>query len=484
MKRRNFIRNAALTTGALSLQAIDGISGPVDSSENFETISFPQDFMLGVSSSAYQIEGAHDVDGKGESIWDRFSNLPGMVEVSGNTACDHYHRYKEDIELLKKLGVNTYRFSVSWPRIFPDGDGKPNLKGMAFYKDLVKRLIEANIKPCLTLYHWDLPQKLQDRGGWANRETADHFANYAAYVFKELGNDVDIWTTHNEPWVTAFSGYARGGKAPGIRDFHTAIAVTHNLLLSHGKAVKIFRQMGLQGQIGITLDLQPSVPAIDTLENRNATDLDNDAHHAWFADPIFTGKYPENVIELYKRKGVRLPEIQDGDMEIISTPIDYLGLNYYNVYKKVYDPSQSSWPYETRSFDPEESRKFKLSHNGDPDGLYNLLLKLHERYNGVKIIITENGKWNDDYINAKGEINDDDRIEYIYKHMKACRDAIDKGVNLKGYIIWSFLDDYEWNSYGRMGLVYVNYKTMERIIKKSGYWYSDCIRQNKFTLGI
>jgi beta-glucosidase len=452
-----------------------------NSEKSNEKISFPDNFLIGVSSSAYQIEGAYNEDGKGESNWDRFSNTPGKVKTNGNIAADHYHRFKEDIQLLKKLGVKSYRFSISWSRIFPDGTGKVNQQGLDFYKDLVRLLKQNNIEPIVTLFHWDLPQKLEDKGGWANRETADAYENYAITMFNILGKDVKWWTTFNEPWVTCFMGYWMGRFAPGKTDLPTALQCSHIILLAHGKAVKALRKINPEAKIGITLDLQMAVPADpsnpdDVIVTQNL----NDSHHAWFADPIYFGKYPQNVIELYKKENIKLPEIQPGDMEIIHQPIDYLGLNFYYTqkFKMAYD--KGWWPYKVNNIVNE--KELYLDRSIDASGLYDLLKILDKRYNHTKIIITENGASNDDFVNSKGEINDEYRIEYIFRHLQMCRKAIDNGINLIGYTNWSFLDDYEWDGFGRMGMVYVNFKTQERSIKKSGYWFAKCIERNSFSL--
>ena len=442
-------------------------------------ISFPRDFMIGVSSSAYQIEGAYDEDGKGESNWDRFSNTPGKVGISGNVAADHYHRYKEDVLLLKELGVKSYRFSISWTRIFPDGTGEVNRKGLEFYKDLVRLLRENGIEPIVTLFHWDLPRKLEDKGGWANRETVDAFENYAITVFKELGTDVKWWTTFNEPWVTCFMGYWLGTFAPGIKDLPTALKCTHNILLAHGKAVRAIRGINPNAKIGITLDLQMALPADpENPDDVTAAQIVNDSHHAWFADPIFSGKYPQNIINIYLKGNVTLPVILPGDMEIISQPIDYLGVNYYYTERFKLARDKGWWPYGVES--PKNEKSIYLDKSIDTTGLYTLLTYLNNKYNHPALLITENGCVTDDYINYKGEVNDDYRIEYIYQHLKMCRRAINKGVNVIGYTNWSFLDDYEWGSFGRMGMVYVDFKTQQRIIKKSGHWFARCIRENTF----
>lgn len=436
---------------------------------------FPQNFLWGVASAAYQIEGAWKEDGKGESIWDRFCHIPGKVKVTGDVTCDHYHRYQDDVKILKELGVKTYRFSISWTRIFPEGKGQPNPKGIDFYKKLVELLLKEDIKPVITLYHWDLPQKLQDMGGWANREVADHFENYARYIFKELGEYVEYWTTFNEPWVVAFMGYAEGKFAPGISDYSTAILVTHNMLLAHGKAVRAYREMGFTGQIGITLDLQISYPATDRMEDILASERNNKSHLEWFSDPIIKGAYPQDIIEWYQSKGVIVPEYSAEDLRVISSPIDFIGVNYYYT-TIIKNDSKGQWPLEL-GYINQDQEKYKRGW-GNAQGLYDLLLRLHKEYNGIEIIITESGFPHDDTINRKGKVYDEGRIEYIHKHLEACYKAIQSGVNLKGYHVWSFLDDFEWGDYGRMGLVYVDFETHQRIIKESGYWYKQVVENN------
>ncbi len=443
------------------------------------SISFPPDFLIGVSSSAYQIEGAYNEDGKGESNWDRFANIPGNVPMTGNIAADHYHRYKEDVQLLKQLGVKSYRFSIAWTRIFPDGTGAINQQGLDFYRDLVRLLRENDIEPIVTLFHWDLPQRLEDKGGWTNRETADAFENYAMTMFDALGDDVTWWTTFNEPWVTCFMGYWLGTYAPGIKNLPTALRCTHTILLAHGKAVQALRRIHPKAKIGITLDLQMAVPADPSNpDDVRAAQIINDSHHAWFADPIYFGCYPQNVVELYQKEKVDLPQIQPGDMEIIHQPIDFLGVNYY--YTERFKSVQNGgwWPYNVESVKSENS--LYLDKSIDTTGLYILLKYLDRKYHHPKLLVTESGCWTDDFVNHQGQVNDEYRIEYTYEHLRMCKKAMNDGVDLIGYTNWSFLDDYEWGRFGRMGMVYVDFKTQRRIIKKSGLWYAKCIQKNVF----
>ncbi len=440
---------------------------------------FPEGFLWGAGTSAYQIEGAWNEDGKGESIWDRFVHNRGKVSdgSAGDVACDHYHRYEEDIKLMKELGLKTYRFSISWPRIFPDGYGKPNQKGIDFYKRLVYLLNENGIKPIVTLFHFDLPQKLQDLGGWTNRFTADCFEQFARCMFKELGNEVPLWITHNEPATTTINGYWRGIQAPGIRDFGACLLASYIVMLSHGKAVKAFREMGLKGEIGYAPNFYPSHACSDRPEDVRAAKTWDSLINKWFLDPVMIGEFPSDLIELFSKTGL-LPEIKEEDLKVMKQPIDFIGVNYYSRFLLGYD--ENSWPLNDRFV---EIPKDRLTDNGVeiyPEGLHEILTWLHKRYNGIKLLITENGMCHSDRVNRHGEVNDDDRIDFFYRHFEQAHRAIQDGVNLIGYTIWCLMDTFEWNEgYNlRYGIIYVDFKTQKRIIKKSGYWYRDVIRKN------
>lgn len=443
-------------------------------------IVFPEQFLWGAATAAYQVEGAYNEDGKGENIWDRFSHIPGKTwnGDTGDVACDHYHRYEEDIKLLKELGIDTYRFSISWARIFPEGKGKPNEKGMEFYKKLVSKLTENGIKPAVTLYHWDLPQKLQDVGGWANRETVDCFEQYARYVFEELGEAVPVWITHNEPWVVSFVGNWEGRHAPGITDFSTALLVSHHLLLSHGKTVKAYREMGFKGEIGITLNMNPVYPASSRTEDIEAAKLFNEYHNKWFADPILKGKYPEDLLKVYEGK-VTIPDTTQEDLDIIHQPIDFLGINNY--FSSVVKFDSSKWPIQASSVDTGKD-KTEMGWEINPEGIHDLLVYLHKEYNGIKILITENGAAFNDMVNREGKVEDDDRLDYLYRHLQQVHRAISEGVNVAGYYVWSLMDNFEWaRGYSkRFGIIYVDYKTQKRIWKKSALWYKEVVKNNGF----
>lgn len=445
---------------------------------------FPEGFLWGTTTSAYQIEGGYRSDGKGESVWDRFTHIPGRINNNdtGDEACDHYHRYEEDVKLLKELGVKSYMFSIAWPRIFPEGKGEPNKKGMDFYRNLIGLLVENGIKPVVTLFHWEMPQKLQDAGGWANRETALHFERYARYVFKELGNTVPFWITFSEPWVSSFVSYWFGGHPPGIRDYSTAMLAAHNIMLAHGMAVRAFREMEMQGEIGISLNLNPVYPASEDEMDIAAAKRHSDFLNGWFLDPIFRGKYPEELVNWLSNKVV-FPEIEAGDMEIISTPIDFLGLNSYSSSSALHDPG--NWPLQLAFANTGKART-DSGWEIYPEGLYDLLIYLHEKYNGVKIIITENGASFKDIVESNGRIEDNDRLNYLNEHIIQVHKAINEGVNVVGYNVWSFLDNFEWNSgYSkRFGLIYVDYETQKRTIKKSGLWYKKVIERNSIFTGL
>lgn len=440
--------------------------------------NFPKDFIWGVATSAYQIEGAYNADGKGENIWDRFTSIPGKIfkNQNGNVACDHYNLYERDIEILEELGIKNYRLSISWARIFPKGYGEVNQKGLDFYKKLINKLIEKGIQPAVTLYHWDLPQHLQDIGGWANKKVVDYFVEYAELMFKEFGDIVPIWITHNEPWVVSILGHAWGVHAPGIKDYKTALQVAHNILLSHGKAVRLYRNMSLKGRIGITLNLSSTYPETDDQKDILAANIYDGFMNRWFLDAVLKGRYPEDMIKLYSEQRI-LPEFLEDDMKIISEKIDFLGINYYTRSVLRYD--ENAYPLKVTMVDLDNP-KTDMGWEIYPEGLFDLLINIHKNYGGVDILITENGAAFNDIVNYKGKVVDDYRIDYLYRHLTQAHRAILDGVNLKGYYLWSFLDNFEWaEGYSkRFGIVFIDYKTQKRIIKDSAYWYSNVVKNN------
>ncbi len=442
-----------------------------------ERLLFPKGFLWGAATASYQIEGAYDEDGKGESIWDRFSHTPGKVlnGDTGDVACDHYHRYVEDIELMKKLGLLAYRFSVSWPRVYPLGRGKVNKAGLEFYDRLVDRLMDAEIIPFATLYHWDLPQALQDVGGWANRDVAYYFRDYATTVGEALGDRVHYWITHNEPWVTAVLGYQIGNHAPGIRDQATSVRAAHHLLLSHGEAVHALRQVGgKEARVGITLNLTSAYPATESQEDAAAAKRADTFSNRWFLDPVFKGQYPQDWLGMI---GELASNLEMGDLPVIASPIDFLGVNYYSRQVVRADPTT---PRGFSGVLVRDAEYTDMNWEIYPRGLYDLLTRLHRDYGGPEMHITENGAAFEDSIGPDGKVRDAQRIAYLRAHFIQAHQAIQDGVKLRGYFVWSLMDNFEW-AYGyskRFGMVYVDYETLKRIPKESARWYHEVIKEN------
>lgn len=443
-----------------------------------EVVRFPDNFIWGAATAAYQIEGAYNEDGKGESIWDRFCRTPGKVHDGdrGDIACDHYHRYEDDVKLMKAISLNAYRFSIAWTRIFPQGKGEINKPGLDFYNRLVDKLVGAGIEPFITLYHWDLPQALQEKGGWANRDTVEYFKDYVAEVSRKLGDRVHFWITHNEPWVVSFLGHYLGIHAPGIKNFSTALQVSHHLLLSHGKAVAILRENGDEKtKVGITLNLSSVHPASESDEDKEAAKKFDGCLNRWFLDPIYKGTYPEDMVSLC---GNKVPKIQTQDLDRISTEIDFLGINHYT--RSVVKADEKKSFLGLDSVRPSGAECTEMGWEIYPPGIYEILKRIHNDYNAPTIYITENGVAFPDKIDKNGQVNDQSRIDYIKAYLLQAYRAIEDGVNLSGYFVWSLLDNFEW-AYGyskRFGLVYTDYPTQERIIKSSGWWYKDVIEKN------
>lgn len=438
---------------------------------------FPDDFLWGAASSSCQIEGAAFEDGKGESIWDRFSHIPGKI-VEDHTpaiACDHYHRFAEDVALMKLLKLGAYRFSIAWPRIFPDGKGGPNRRGLDFYERLVDELLEAGIEPMATLYHWDLPQSLEDRGGWTARDTAKYFTDYAACMFEALGDRVDFWITHNEPWVAATLGYGTGEHAPGISHMPSALTAAHNILISHGSAVGAFRELSRKGsQIGITLNMSPVYPASSDERDILAAKRWDGCLNRWYADPVFLGSYPEDIMKLYSG-AYGSPDVDPEEMKIIATPIDFLGVNYYSRALVKADPEAKPLGLSSLNGDrPQTAMGWEVY----PEGLYDLLLRIQEDYAPPAIFITENGAAYDDQLELDGSVNDDERRNYVHAHLVQLHEAMEDGAKVRGYFLWSILDNFEW-AFGysrRFGIIYVDYNTLARIPKESAKWYRNVIQ--------
>lgn len=442
---------------------------------------FPKGFILGTSTAAYQIEGAAAEDGRGPSIWDTFSHEPGHIANgdTGDTACDHYHRYPQDIGLMKSLGVNGYRMSVSWSRVLPEGKGRVNSKGLDFYDRLVDALLENNIDPMVTLYHWDLPQALQNAGGWANRATCDYFAEYAELMFKTLGDRVKKWNTFNEPWVSAFAGHFIGRHAPGLKDFGLAVQVSHHLILSHAKAVNAFRSLNQSGgKVGIALNLYPMYPASDDVKDREAALLADGYHNRWFLDPVLKGSYPEDMMKLYQER-YQSPVTGTDDMKTISSAgVDFLGVNYY--FRKVIRNLESDNLLHYEEILPLGSKYTEMNWEIYPEGLYDLFMRIQKDYGNPVLYVTENGCAFKDAVRQNNIILDDDRREYLEQHLEMAKKSIRDGIRLEGYYIWSLLDNFEWaHGYNkRFGLFYTDYQTQERFSKKSGLWLADYIKNN------
>lgn len=440
-------------------------------------LNFPPNFIWGTATSAYQIEGAWNEDGKGPSIWDTFCHTPGKTyqDQNGDIAVDHYHLYKSDIGLMKELGLKAYRFSVAWSRVQPAGTGPVNPQGLDFYDRLVDELLQSSITPVLTLFHWDLPQALQDQGGWPNRATTDAFAEYAGIVARRLGDRVPYWITHNEPFVAAMAGYFMGEHAPGIQDPLAALQTVHHLLLSHGKAVQVLRaELPAEAKIGITLNLSPVHPASDKPEDVQAAGVFDAVLNRSFLEPVLLGQYPAELMNVL---GPIFPQVSAEDMRIIAAPLDFLGVNYYTRAVVKYDPN--FLPIFASQVNPA-GNEYSMMWEIYPPGIYELLTRIHHDYPAIPLFVTENGIPVPDGVDFDGRVRDERRIRYVHKHLCQVHKAIRKGVPVIGYLSWSFTDNFEW-AYGyrmRFGIVYVDFETQQRIIKDSGRWFSEIIRLN------
>jgi beta-glucosidase len=439
-------------------------------------LTFPAGFRWGAATSAYQVEGAAAEDGRGPSIWDTFSHTPGRVAGgdTGDVAADHYHRYREDLDLMKSLGLGTYRFSVSWSRVIPDGTGAVNQAGLDFYKRLIDGLLERGIQPMVTLFHWDLPQALQDRGGWVNRDCAQWFADYANVMYRGLGDAVPTWLTLNEPKTVVNVGYRYGAHAPGERDDDQAYVAAHHLLLAHGLAVQALRANGSRARVGPALNLAPAYP--DPTDDTAATaataavELADGYENRLYLDPVLKGTYPDDVLHDIGRDSPMAQAIRDGDLAVIGSPIDLLAIQYYN---PVFVTAAGA--YVTRL--PTSDAEWQQIH---PDGLYDTLTRVRRDYGDIPITITENGRPSADEPDAGGRVHDPDRISFLRDHVAAAHRAIAEGVRLESYHVWSLLDNFEWaEGYRqRWGIVYVDFETQERIEKSSAQWYREVIARN------
>lgn len=435
--------------------------------------ALPADFAWGTATSAYQIEGAVDEDGRAPSIWDTFSRVPGAVDGghTGDTACDHYHRWPDDIALMRQLGTNAYRLSVAWPRILPGGDGPVNTKGLDFYDRLTDGLLAAGIEPNITLYHWDLPQALQDRGGWPERATAEHFAAYAGLVAERLGDRVTQWATLNEPLCSAWIGHLEGRMAPGWTDLTAAVRASYHLLLGHGLAAQAVRAARPAARIGIVNNLSTVEPATGSEADRAAARRMDGHVNRWWLDPVHGRGFPADMREVY---GVDLPE-RPGDLATIAAPLDWIGLNYYFPQVVTADPAGPA-PF-ARQIDRPGVPRTGMDWEVDADGLETLIMRLHEEYGDRRIHITENGSSYPDTVGPDGRVHDPERAAYLTSHLAACARAARRGAPVAGYYAWSLLDNFEW-AYGydkRFGLVHVDYATQRRTVKTSGRRYAEII---------
>jgi beta-glucosidase len=440
---------------------------------------FPDGFLWGAATAAYQVEGAWNEDGKGESVWDRFAHRRYTTAhgETGDVACDHYHRMPEDVSLMKSLGLRSYRFSISWPRVLPQGIGQANAKGLDFYDRLVDALLEAGIQPNATLHHWDYPQALHDRGGWMRRESTDWFAEYARLMFGRLGDRVAYWSTHNEPWVFAFLGYGQGIFPPGMADLTQAYQVSHHLLLSHGKAVQAFRQGNYKGRIGIVLNFSHHQAATQEPADLAACQRAYENGVGLFMEPIFRGRYPEMLIDWI---GAHAPRVESDDLRIISQPVDFLGVNYYFTVEIAFDPRAGQLKAAANQPHDERFPHTEMGWGVYPPGLTKLLLHLKDTYNPPPILITENGSAFEDKPAPSGVVDDPLRILYLQSHLEAVWEAIQSGVEVRGYYVWSLMDNFEW-AHGyrpRFGVTHVDFKTGQRTPKESARWYAGVVARN------
>jgi len=438
-----------------------------------DPLAFPAGFVWGAATASYQIEGAVDVDGRGASIWDRYADEPGRITNgdTGQFATDHYHRWPQDIELMREMGIQAYRLSLAWPRIKPSGRGAVNQPGLDFYDRLVDGLLEAGIEPWITLYHWDLPLALEETGGWPVRDTASRFAEFAAESARALGDRVTNWITLNEPWCSAFLGYSSGRHAPGRTNHADAIAAAHHLLLGHGLAANAVRAEAPESKVGITLNLYPVSPADDSEGARDAARRIDGLQNRWFLDPVLKGSYPADVRDDLAAT-TDFAFILDGDADVIATPLDFLGVNYYtrHVVRSGAYPGSSDVEFVGQGR-PRTAMDWEIDHAG----LTEVLVRVTEEYGPIPIVVTENGAAFDDVVDADGQVRDIERLAFVESHVLACQHAVEAGVPLAGYFVWSLLDNFEWaHGYGkRFGVVHVDFATQERRIKASGRWYAD-----------
>lgn len=448
-------------------------------------LNFPDDFLWGAATSAFQIEGALEADGRGPSIWDTFASDPDRIDDGddGSVACDHYQLWRHDVQLMAELGLDAYRFSIAWPRIVPQGRGRVNQAGIDWYSRLVDALLEAGIKPAATLYHWDLPQALEDEGGWPERTTIDAFLEYTDAITGALGDRVDLWMTHNEPSVAAWLGYLEGVHAPGRESWPDALAAMHHMLVSHGRAVRVIRENVPGARVGAALQCVPAEPASSSAADARATAFFDCMWNRWYHEPIAGEGYPMEFIDMLVEQGDlpsdELPWLQEGDLETIAEPIDFVGVNFYSrgVMRSEAIPEEENEPREVILNDEHTEMGWEVH----PESLTRGLRELAELYpEGTDFYVTENGAAYDTGPDSDGVVRDWRRLDYLQQHIAAAHRAIEEGVPLKGYFAWSLLDNFEW-AHGmtkRFGLIWVDYETLERTLKSSAIWYRDVIRSN------
>lgn len=476
-----------------------GEVGSTVSTSSGDAVSFPEGFLFGAATASYQVEGSVDAGGRGVSIWDTFSHAAGNTRNgdTGDIACDHFLRLEEDLDLMVELGARAYRFSVSWPRIQPAGKGPANTEGLDFYRRVVDGARARGIVPVLTLYHWDLPQPLEDEGGWPQRDTVSRFAEYAAIVAEALGEAVGMWTTLNEPWCSAWLGYCSGHHAPGVRDVGRAAAATHHLLLAHGEAVQAIRSAVPGAEVGISLNLTPIRHATDHPDDVAAARRVDGNSNRLFLHPLLNGCYPDDMLEHYRGQVPGFSVVRDGDLEVISRPLDFLGINYYSP-RTVAGESRAAAAMaagycvslaETDALSRDlrvlavqrpDIRQTEMGWEVEPAGLTDLLTRVHREYPDIPIMLTENGAAFSDYVAHDGTVRDPERIEYLDGHLRALLQAREAGADVRGYFVWSLLDNFEWaHGYSkRFGLAWVDYPTRTRIRKDSFRWYAEAVRAN------
>jgi beta-glucosidase len=442
---------------------------------------FPPDFLWGASTASYQIEGSPLADGAGPSIWHRFAHTPGRVAGgdTGDVACDHYRRYRGDVRLMRRLGLNAYRFSISWSRVLPEGTGRTNSKGLDFYRRLVDALLAAGIQPMVTLYHWDLPAALDDRGGWLNPDSAQWFADYARVLFRALDGKVRLWATLNEPWVISDGGYLHGPLAPGHRNLFEAPIVSHNLLRAHGSAVRAYRAEGRHA-IGLVVNLEPKYPASRAARDRSALARADAYMNRQYLDPVFLGRYPREMTRIF---GKAWPKVRAADLDLIRRPIDFLGINYYK--REVTRDDPRSLPVRASGVRQRGRVHTETGWEVYAPGLTDTLLRVRKRYGDIPLYVTENGAAFYDPPTADGPMEDPLRVRYLRDHLRAAAKAVSRGVDLRGYFVWSLMDNLEWaHGYSkRFGIVHVDYRTQRRTPKASAAFYSEVIRTNGAVLG-